>query len=319
MKQKATWDLVVVGGVNTDYVVQGPRLPSPGLPAEGAVFLEGPGGKGANQAVAAARLEARVALVARVGMDARGVGLLHHLQTERVETRWVVRDPGAPTGAALVMVGQEGEKLGFAAPGAVRRLTADDIQAAAAAIREARVVLVSLEVPLEQVTLALRLGRDAGARVVLDPAPAAPLPDEVLRLTDLIKPDAVEGGILTGLPVTDRRSARRAADQLLGRGVGVVAIQAGGEGNLVVGRGEEHWLPELPVAKVDTNGAGDAFAAALAVALAEGRSLAEAAPFAHAAAALAATALGAQAGLPRREQIRELLARCASAAEPPAR
>jgi ribokinase len=225
-----------------------------------------------------------------------------------VDTRYIVRDTEAPTGVALVMVGEGGEKQILTAPGANRRLTAADVRAAAAAIAKTQSVLIQCEVPLETVGTAARLGREAGARVVLDPAPPISLPDELLRLVDVIKPNAGEADALTGVRVHDRASARAAAQHLLARGVNIVAVQAGEEGNLLVWHDGECWLPPVPVKSVDATGAGDAFAAALTVRMAEGCSLQEAGAAANAAAALTTTALGAQAGLPRRAAVLALLA-----------
>ena len=301
------WDVVVVGSVNTDFLIRGPKLPTPGETALGEEFHEGPGGKGANQAVAAARLGARTALVARLGRDRRGDELAERLSAEGVDLRHVVRDAEAVTGAAVILVDHHGEKEILIAPGANGRMGAADLDAAADMIRSARVVLCQLEIPLEAVSAAFRLGRAAGAKTVLDPAPARPLPDELLRLLDVIRPNASEAEALTGIPVHDRAAARRAAEQLLGRGVRAVAVQAGDEGNLLVWAGGECWMPKLPVKSIDATGAGDAFAAGLAVMLAEGRPLDEAGPFANAAAALATTVVGAQSGLPRREAVEKLL------------
>lgn len=314
MTEQAEWDVVVVGGANTDYLVRGAKLPAAGETSEGEDFQEAPGGKGANQAIAAARLGARVAFVARIGDDARGESLLSRLQAEGVETRYIVRDPTAPTGVALIMVDQAGQKQILTSPGANRRLSVADIDAAAPALKGAKVVLSQLETPLESVRQAFHLGRHAMAKTVLDPAPAIPLPDELLRLIDVIRPNAIEAGVLTDVPVVDRASARRAAELLIRRGVGAVVVQAGDEGNLLVWREGEHWLPKLPVRTIDATGAGDAFAAALAVGLAEGKSLVEAATFGNAAAALATTQLGAQAGLPRRDAVLELLRKSGSRA-----
>jgi ribokinase len=308
MERGDGWDVVVVGGVNTDYLARGPTLPTPGTGVEGDVFDVGPGGKGATQAVAAARLGARVALVARVGADDQGEALLSHMKREGVDTRYVVCDPQAPTGVALLQVDERGTKQSLSVPGANRHLTAADVQAAAAALSATKVVLSQLEVPLEAVVAGIRLGRAAGARILLDPAPPRPLPDELLRVVDVLKPNAFEAEALTGVRVEDRSSARQAAEHLLAHGVRAVAVQAGEDGNLLVWREGERWLPKVPVASVDSTGAGDAFAAALAVAWAEGRTLEEAGPFASAAAALATTALGAQAALPRRNAVLALLA-----------
>jgi ribokinase len=305
----AKWDIVVVGGVNTDYLVRGAQLPGPGQTLDGHTFIQGLGGKGANQAVAAARLGARVAFVARVGADARGEEVLEQLRAEGVDVGSVFREPQQPTGAAVIMVNEAGQKQIFAAPGANRRLSPDDIGAAANVIAAANVVLAQLEVPVDTVAAAFQLARRGGAKTVLDPAPPRALPEDVLRLVDVVKPNAHEAEWLTGVVVRHQASAREAARQLLARGAAAVAIESGSEGNLLVWREGEVWLPRIPVASVDATGAGDAFAAALAVTLSEGRTLEEAGRFANAAAALATTAVGAQAGLPRRDALEALVAR----------
>jgi ribokinase len=309
MSPPFAWDIVVAGGANFDYLVRGPKLPQPGETAPGDVFDEAPGGKGANQAVAAARLGARVAFVGRIGADERGEAILARLREEGVDTRHAVRDAYSSTGVALVMVNQQGQKQILTAPGANRQLTIADVLAAAPTIAAARVLLTQLEVPLECVMAAARLAHAAGAKVVLDPAPPIALPDEFLPLVDVVKPNAAEAEALTGVRVQDRDAARRAARRLLERGVGAVAVQAGEAGNLLVWPEAECWLPRIEVESVDATGAGDAFAAALAVALAEGRAWSEAGALASASAALATTVIGAQAGLPRRQAAEALLAR----------
>ncbi|MCP3137684.1 ribokinase [Pyxidicoccus xibeiensis] len=301
-------DIVVVGGINTDFLVQGSRLPGPGEHAEGHLFLEGLGGKGANGAVGAARLGARVALVGRVGMDARGRALLEQLEGEGVDTGAVVRDPGATTGVSLEMVDEEGGTQSLGAPGANRRLTRDDVLRAEERISLARVLLVQLEVPLEAVSAAVHIARAAGLRVVLDPAPARELSEDLLEAVHVIRPNADEARVLTGVDVVDRTSARRAAENLLRRGVGAAVVAAPG-GSLVLSSEGELWLPDRRVELADTTGAGDAFSAALAVAFSEGKTLAEAARFAHEASALATMRLGAFGGLPTRDQVESRLAR----------
>ncbi len=303
------WDVAVIGSVNTDYSIRGVKALSPGETAKGESFHETLGGKGANQAVAAARLGGRVTFVCRTGRDARGAAAEDRLRSEGVDLSFATRDPDAPTGVALILIDHSGEKAIAVAPGANDRLTAGQVESAAPALRAARVVLCQLEIPLTALAEALRIGKEAGAQTILDPAPAEPLSDELLRRLDVIRMNAQEAGVLTGVNVHDRDTARRAATRLRDRGVAIVAVQAGNEGNLIVGPGEEHFLPRIPVQTVDATGAGDAFAGALAVALAEGRPLAEAGSLANAAAALATTKVGAQEGLPRREQIHELLAR----------
>lgn len=310
-------DVLVVGGANTDYLVRGPALPRPGSTVEGDEFQEAPGGKGANQAVAAARLGASVAFVGRVGAGRRGRTLLARLAQEGVGITGVVEDSETASGVALVMVARDGEKQILAAPGANRRLTVRDVADAGDLIAGARVVLLQLEIPLDAVESAIRLGRSAGARIVLDPAPAREIPPDLLRGVHVIRPNAMEAEALTGIKVEDARSARRAAENLIGRGVGAAIVGAPG-GNLLLSSQGETWLPHLPVDAVDTTGSGDAFAAALAVCLANGEDLASAARFANAAAALKATKLGAQAGMATREEVLELLSRMDGSAGVPA-
>ena len=303
------YDVVVVGKANIDYLVRGPRLPGPGQSVNGDAFQEAVGGKGANQAVAAARLGARVALVARVGRDSRGDVVLARLHDEGVDTRFVTRDPEEPTGVALCQVGASGEKQILSASGANARLTAALVREAAPALTSARVVLCQLGVPLEAVEEAVRIARSVRVLVMLDPGPPAPLPNGLLAQLDVIRPNASEAQILTGIRVRDRNGAREAARDLLRRGVKTAVVQAGDDGDMALSRDRELWLPRFDVKRVDATGAGDAFASALAVCLAQGKPLEEAGPFASAAAALATTHLGAQASLPMREAVLQLLAR----------
>jgi ribokinase len=300
-------EVAVVGKANVDYLVRGPRLPRPGMSVNGDFFHEGPGGKGANQAVAAARLGARAGLLARVGTDARGDAVIASLRAEGVETRHVLRDPNSPTGLALCQVGADGEKQILSAAGANDNLSAEDCLRAADLIASARVLLLQTGVPLAAVSEATRLALGAGVRVVLDCGPAQPLPDALLAQVFLVRANAMEAHAITGIEVNDRDSARAAARALLGGGARHALVQAGEHGDLLVGDGGEVWLPRFKVARVDATGAGDAFSAAMAVWIAEGKTPREAAPFASAAAALATTALGAQAGLPQRAAVLALL------------
>jgi len=310
MARKTEWDIVVIGGVNIDYLVRGERLPKTGETVMGSQFQEAPGGKGANQAVAAARLGARVALVARVGTDRPAKKILKRLQDEGVNIKHVLRDETDATGVALVMVGKRGEKEILTAPGVNLHFSVDDIHQAATLIRSVRILLTQLEVPLEAVVQAAQYAYEAGAKVILDPSPPLALPDEFMRMISLIKPNAREAEALTGIKVQDRDSARLAAKRLIERGVGAVAVQAGEEGNLIVtSEEEEYWFPKIPIQSIDSTGAGDAFAAALTVALLEERPWQEAGAWASAAAALKTTKLGAQAGLPARDQVLALLAK----------
>lgn len=308
MTTHARYEIVVVGSINTDYIGRGSTLPSPGATSRGGEFYAGPGGKGANQAVAAARLGARVAMVGAVGPDRRGQRLIDGLRAEGVNTDHVRMDPRDQSGAAVIQVDRHGQKQILVVPGANGRLSPTDVHAAEAVLCAASVVVAQLEIPIDAVAAGFEIAHGAGARVILDPAPAAPLPDDLLRLVDVIRPNAEEAAALTGVPVRDLPSARAAAQRLLGRGVGAVAIGLGAQGNLVVWPEGESWCPGIEVRSVDATGAGDAFVGAFATRIARGESLADAGRFANAAAALATTRLGGQTGLPTLQDMRRLLA-----------
>lgn len=307
--------MVVLGGANSDYLVRGESLPKPGETVDGCEFLEAPGGKGANQAVAAARLGARVAFIGKFGKDRRGDVLLRSLRAEGIDTRFVFRDSRAPTGAALVMVDKTGEKQIHSAPGANQRLTLSELSRAAGLIRSARVLLMQFEVPMPVVLAAAKFARSAGTRVVLDPAPPRRAPRKLLSLVDVIRPNASEAKALTGIEVKDRASARKAAGRLFRCGVRVVAIQAGGEGDLIIWEElrtgtsavRELSLPKIKVKTVDATGAGDAFGGGLAVAVGKRQPWSVAGPFASAAAALATTKFGAQPAMPRLQDVLRLM------------
>jgi ribokinase len=305
------WDLVVVGGANWDYLARGPHLPTPGETVRGDEFTEAAGGKGANQAVAAARLGARVAMVGRVGADANGTRVIERLRAEGVDVSHIVRDDDLPTGVAIIQVGGDGEKQILTSPGANMRLTVADVERARTLVEHSPVLLAQLEPPLTVIDASVRIAHRAGVRVIIDPAPPVPLSDDLLRRVYLIRPNSDEAEVLTGIRVHDRSSARSAADSLLDRGVEVVVLQAGPAGDLMVWSGDggpnELWLPRHRVEAVDATGAGDAFAAALATMIGLGRPLGEAARFGSAAAAIKTTKLGAQAGLPTRAEVEAFL------------
>lgn len=308
MSRQVPWDVIVIGGLNSDYLGRGPALPDAGDTKNGDVFFTGPGGKGANQAVAAARLGARVAIVGAVGDDDRGRALIDAARRENVNVDCVRRIDGMQTGAALVHVDQHGEKQILAIPGANHGLAVDDVERACARLGETKVVLAQLEVPIACVMAAFQWARATGARTVLDPAPAIRLTSDLLSLVDVLKPNAREAEVLTGVRVLHRDAGRKAARKLLQAGAGAVVIEAG-RGNLVVWPDGEHWLPRIKVDAVDATGAGDALAGTLAAFLARDRPLIDAATLANAAAALKTTKLGAQTGLPREDEILALLTR----------
>jgi ribokinase len=294
--------LVVVGSSNIDMVVPVPRIPLPGETVLGGDFQMVPGGKGANQAVAAARLGASVTLVARLGADVFAEGSLANFTAAGIDTTHVRRDPAAASGVALIFVGPGGENSIAVAPGANARLSPEDVDAAEPAIAAADLLLVQLEVPLPTVERAVALAKRHGRRVLLNPAPAQAVPDDLLARVDLLTPNEHEAGVLLGDPSAAGEPAA-AASALLRRGPGAVILTLGARGALLATPEGQTAVPARPVSAVDTTAAGDTFSAALAVAWAEGRPLAAAAAFAATAAALAVTRRGAQSSLPTRAEV----------------
>lgn len=299
----------VVGSLNMDLVIRAPRLPTRGETVTGGEFATFRGGKGANQAVAAARLGAGVSIVGCVGDDLFGRQLLDGLREEGVDTRAVRVDRGTPSGVALITVDPAGHNTIVVAPGANRRLTAADVDAARQAIAEADVLLAQLEVPVEAVLQAARIARARGRPLVLDPAPAAPLPDELYENVSVINPNEGEAQRLTGIAVDDEAGVRAAAELLLARGCGAVVIKVGEKGAFVAAGTMREMVQGVAVAAVDTTAAGDAFAGALAVALAEGRDTIAAARFANVVGALSVTRMGAQPSMPTRDEVAAMAGR----------
>lgn len=297
--------LVVVGSSNTDMVIIARRIPKPGETITGGQFVMAAGGKGANQAVAAARLGARVSFVARVGADLFGQQALDGYRREGIDTEVVVSDAAQHTGVALILVDERGENSIAVASGANAAMTPDDVDRAADRIRSARALLLQLETPLPTVCRAAAIAAEAGVSVILDPAPAPeePLPAELLRCVDFLTPNESEAQRLTGMEVRDEATARAAAERLLRLGPKHVIVTLGGKGSLLAGpEGIEH-IPAYAIEARDTTAAGDAFNGGLGVALAEGQSVAEAVRWASCAGALAATRMGAQPSLPTRQEL----------------
>lgn len=298
--------IVVVGSSNTDMVVKSRRLPGPGETVTGGQFLMAPGGKGANQAVAAARLGAEVIFVAKVGADMFGDQALFGYQQEGILTDGIVRDPDHATGVALILVDDNGENSISVASGANHELGPQDIDRAAERIRSADVLVLQLEVPLETVEHAARLAAEAGVPVILDPAPApdSPLPDSLLRHVAYIKPNENEAERLTGVRVTDEASARQAAAKLLESGVQCAIVTLGPRGAVWMTREASGFVPGYRVQPVDSTAAGDAFSGALACGLAGGCSVEDAVRYACKVGALSVTKMGAQPSLPREDEVR---------------
>ncbi|HEY5510111.1 MAG TPA: ribokinase [Prolixibacteraceae bacterium] len=295
--------ITVIGSTNTDMVIKTTRLPLPGETILGGDFLMNPGGKGANQAVAAARLNGKVTLVAKTGGDVFGRESQKLFQAENLNTDFLFSDPEAPSGIALITVDEHGENCIVVAPGANALLAREDIDKAVIAIREAEIILMQLEIPLDTVIYATEMAVRAGKKVILNPAPAQPLPSELLKMIYMITPNETEAELLTGIAVTDQSSAATAARVLLSNGIKVVVMTLGSKGALLVTDELCELVPSVAVKVVDTTAAGDCFNGALAVALSEGAGLVEAIAFANKAAALSVTRMGAQSSAPYRDEV----------------
>lgn len=289
--------VVVVGSYNTDLVARTERMPVPGETVLASDFQAGPGGKGANQAVAAARLGARTDFIGCVGADPFGRQALQTLQQEHVGTDYCRQEEGALTGCALILVDARGENTIVVARGANGRLGPADIDRAQPLLAESQVMLIQLEIPLQTVVHAVYRGREAGLKVLLNPAPAALLPPELIAAVDVITPNETEAKLLTGTGEPEE-----AARRLRTAGARAAVITLGARGCYYHDGTGSGYVPAPVVAAVDTTGAGDAFNGALAVALGEGHILSAACRFACRAAALQVTRPGAAAAMPRRHE-----------------
>ncbi|MBI1902185.1 MAG: ribokinase [Planctomycetia bacterium] len=303
--------IVVVGSINMDLVARVERLPRPGETVPAADLLTLHGGKGANQAVAIARMGVEAILVGRVGDDAFGGRLVDSLDSQGVVVEHIRVMPNCPSGVALISLSAAGENSIVVAAGANARLAAADVAAVEDVIAGAGAVVVQLEVPQETVAAAAAIARRHGVRVIVDPAPAPreALPQELWEV-DIFTPNQTEAEQLTGMTITDVASAAAAAQRLLARGPKCVVLKLGALGAFVADRGgQTAHVPACSVAVVDTTAAGDAFTGALAVALVEGRAWPQGAvAFACAAGTLATTRVGAQASMPTREEVEGFLA-----------
>ena len=301
--------IAILGVFVADTAYRAERPPRMGETVLGKSFALGPGGKGSNQAVACARLGAHTTFISRLGDD-DFADLAMSTWKEAGVTPAVTRDADSYTGAAFIFIEDAtGDNAIIIAPGAAGDISTADVDAQAEAIRAAQVFVTQLEQPMQAAHHALLLAREAGVRTVLNPAPAAPLDDAMLRLCDIVTPNETEASELTGVAVTDLASAREAARALLARGVGHAVVTLGERGALVVGEGvDEHVAAFDAGPVVETTGAGDAFNGGLAVALAEGRSLVEAARFGCAVAAISVTRPGTAPAMPSRGEADALLA-----------
>ncbi|RPI61609.1 MAG: ribokinase [Planctomycetaceae bacterium] len=301
-------NILVVGSLNMDLAVRTQQMPLPGQTVLGYNFKISPGGKGANQAVAAARLGAKSRMIGRVGADTFGEKLLSLMRADGVDTTDIMVTPEAVTGTASITVDSRGENYIIVAPGANYLVTPDDLFDRENIFAQADVLVLQLELPLPTVRAAIDLGKRHGCKIILDPAPApAAICDELCNV-DIITPNASEAEILTGKKPSNERTAKLIASELIARGAKTAVLKLGPHGSLVVmADGHFYTIPPVKVEVVDTTAAGDAFTAALAVAVARGENMHTAAKFANAAGALACTKFGAQSSMPHADDVNALL------------
>jgi len=298
-------DIIVVGSINADLVVRAPRFPLPGETIQGEDLATIPGGKGANQAVAAARLGADVAMVGRVGTDSFGTSLIENLKQNHVNATRVHRDEIVATGTAIIVVDAHGQNSIVLSPGANAKVEPADVEPAS--FLDSKLLLLQLEIPTETVLHAARLAKESGLRVLLNPAPARELPNELLALVDFIIPNETELAQLTKQTVSDEKSAETAARSLVTGEAQIVIVTLGANGTLIVNRNSAKHIPSFKVNVVDTTAAGDAFIGGFAVALLGGQSLEDAVQYASACGALAVTKFGAQPSLPTADEVKQFL------------
>jgi ribokinase len=302
--------IVVMGIFAADLTFLTPKLPAWTETVLGSGFRIGPGGKGSNQAIAIARLDAPVQFLAKIGRDEFGAMARGIYEMEGVGTGFLFESADAPTGAAA----RAGENAIIVVPGASAMLSTAEIDLAGEAIGRSAVFLTQLEVPLPLVAHGLAVARQRGVTTILNPAPAFPLADDLLRLVDILTPNETEAAMLSGLPVTTPEEAERAADALIARGAGAVVITMGAAGALLRKNGRTVTVGAVRAGPVvDTTGAGDSFNGAIAVALSEGKTLEEAIGFACAVAGLKVTRAGAGAAMPKRAEVDGLMASAAPA------
>ena len=301
-------EIVVFGSLNMDLVVRTERIPIPGETLHGEQFATIPGGKGANQAAAAARLGADVEMIGRVGADSFGPILLDNMRAQGVGISHVVRDAAAPSGIAMITIDRQGENTIVVAPGANGQVSLDDLLAAREVLAGARYLVMQFEVPLQVVRGAVAIARELQVPVILNPAPAYPVPDDLLEGVHCLVANETEAQLLTGIPVDDLAGARDAGWALLSRGVPIAIITLGANGALLVTDEQTTHVLARQVDVVDTTAAGDAFVGGLTAALIDGLVLAEAVRFATCAGTLATMVLGAQTSLPSADQVQAFYA-----------
>jgi len=300
--------VIVVGSLNMDLVVRMPRIPQPGETLLGGVFKTFPGGKGANQAVAAARLGAHVTMIGCVGGDAFGQQMRDTLTAEGIDTTYVLVHPESATGVALIQVDARGQNSIAVASGANFQLTSADVEKAMLSIGKFDVLVMPLETPLETIYTAAQIASRKGAKVLLNPAPAQVLEKDLLQLVDILLPNEYEVGLMTGAS-QENADIHQSAEKLISLGVKNLIVTLGNQGALFFDgkTNTDMLIPACPLQAVDSTAAGDCFVGALAVGLCEGKPIPAAAEFASAAAAISVTRVGAQPSLPSRDEVEKII------------
>ena len=298
MVKKMKKRILVIGSSNTDMTIKAPRIPLPGETILGGKFKMGPGGKGANQAVAAARLGGNVGFICKVGNDLFGENAIKGYEAEGIDTRYILKS-SKPSGVALIMVDDKGENCISVAPGANSDINVEDIRSMKKVIEEADYVILQLEIPVDAVCEAAKIASEAGAYVILNPAPACKLPDEIFRYISLATPNQTEIAILTGI----KGNIEEAFKKLNAMGVNDIILTLGSEGSALWDGEKAEIIPARKVKAIDATAAGDTFCGALCVALSEGKNKREAVEFATKASALTVQRMGAQESIPYRKDI----------------
>jgi len=299
--------IIVIGSSNTDMIVKVPRIPAPGETILGGKFVKAAGGKGANQAVAAARSGGEVTFIANTGDDNFGKEAIEGFKNEGINTDHIFVDNETPSGVALIFVGEDGENSIAVASGANGTLTPSQIDQIEHIIADGNILLAQLETPLETVEQAIKIANEHGIKVILNPAPAQSLSDDLLKRIDILTPNQSEAELLTGTKVVDEQNAKEASSSLISKGVKTVILTLGSDGAFLMSKDVQKMIPGFKVDAEDTTAAGDTFNGALAVGLADGKTIEGAITWAHAAAALAVTKMGAQPSIPNHNEILEFL------------
>jgi ribokinase len=296
--------IVVIGSSNTDMVIKADRLPAPGETIIGGTFLMNPGGKGGNQAVAAARMGGNVSFISKTGNDVFGKQSKELYRSEGINSDYIFTDPTNPSGVALITVDEAGENCIVVASGANASLSAQDMESAKTEIETAGLVLLQLEIPIETVEYAAEMAHNKGIPVILNPAPARVLSAKMLKMLYMITPNETEAEMLTGIKVSDREQAKKAADVISAMGVKIVVITMGSQGAFIKENNAYHFVEATPVKAMDTTAAGDCFTGSLCVGLSEGLSVVDAVKMAGKAAAISVTRMGAQGSMPFRKELK---------------